>query len=206
MVPTNWTDLIRLLVGSPLSVFPSPGLLKLDWSEIAERRMNTLCPIDIVDELANLRERLGEVAVLRQGDLLFLDGPDHALGIAVLPWVADRRHADLDPSGLQGLNILGRCVLNPLVAVVNDRRAVRERPLEGGQGQLLPQRTTQLPAANVPGKHIHNNRQIDELCSQAHVGDITHPDLIRLAGHTICDQVRKALEAMPAMRRALRAG
>jgi hypothetical protein len=55
----------QALVGSPLSVFPSPGLLTLDWSEIAERRMHTLGPIDIVDDLADWRERLGEVAVLR---------------------------------------------------------------------------------------------------------------------------------------------
>jgi hypothetical protein len=78
-------------------VFQSPALLTLDWGEIAERRMHALCPIDLVDELPDLRQRLGTVVVLCQGDLLFLDEPDPALGIAVLPWVADRRHADLDP-------------------------------------------------------------------------------------------------------------
>jgi len=127
--------------------------------------VNPLRPIHVVDELPNLRQRIWEVAVLRQVDLLFLDRPDHTLGIAVLSWFAGRRHTDLDPRRLQGLGILGGRILNPLVTVVQDRCVVREGPLQGAQGQGLVQRTTELPAPNVPGKHIHNNRQIDELCS-----------------------------------------
>ena len=48
-----------------------------------------------------------QVAVLREVDFLFCDRPDHALSVAVLPWFADCRHADLAPRGLQGLDVLG---------------------------------------------------------------------------------------------------
>src|SRR5919199_4282192 len=133
-------------------MFPLPCRLELGWGEIAERRMNALRAIDSIDELSDLRQCFGKVTVLCEVDLLFLDSPNHTLGIAVLSRFADRRHTDLNARRLQGLDILGCCILNPLIAVVNDRRAVRERPLEGGQGQFLRQRTAELPAANVARK------------------------------------------------------
>jgi hypothetical protein len=44
-----------------------------------------------------------------------------------------RRHPAVKPRRLHGLDILGHGILQALVAVVHDRRAVREGPLEGGQ-------------------------------------------------------------------------
>jgi hypothetical protein len=96
--------------------------------------------------------------------------------------------------------------LDPLIAVVDDRRAARKRPLEGGQGQLLCRRTTELPTANVPSKHIQKNRQIDELSAQPHVREIAHPNLVRLAGRAVRYRIGQAPKAMPAIGRVLRAG
>src|SRR5919109_1232904 len=106
--------------------------------------MNPLRSIHVVNELPNLRQHIWEVAVLRQVDLLFLDGRDHTPGIAVLSWFADRSHTALNPRRPQGLDILGRRILIPLVTMVQGRCVVREGPLEGGQGQGLVQRTTEL--------------------------------------------------------------
>jgi hypothetical protein len=90
--------------------------------------------------------------------------------------------------------------------VVYDRRVVRECLLEGDQRQGLIQRTTELPASNVPSKHIHDNREVDELSAQAYVREIAHPDLIRCMGHAVCNQVGEAPKAVLAVGRALLVG
>src|SRR5688500_9673325 len=125
---------------------PSPCRLKLDWGERAECRMNPLRPIDGIDELPDRRQRIWKVAVLREVDLLFVDGPDDALGIAVLPWFADRRHPDLDPRGLQGLDIPGRRILKPLVTVVHEPACGARAPA-GGRSKPIPAPTYD-PAAS----------------------------------------------------------
>ena len=48
-------------------MFPLPGILNLDSGEIAERRMDSLLPINFIDELSDARRRLSKVVVLRQG-------------------------------------------------------------------------------------------------------------------------------------------
>src|SRR5947209_2776185 len=61
-----------------------PLLLELRRGQVAQRRVDALAFVHVVEEPARLPQRVGEVGVLGQRHLLFLDGPHQPLGVAVL--------------------------------------------------------------------------------------------------------------------------
>src|SRR5215467_361527 len=75
------------------ALLPAPLLLELLRRQVAQRRMDSLAIIHLVEEPTQLPQRVGEVEVLRQGHLFFLDGPHQPLGVAVLTRLADGGHA-----------------------------------------------------------------------------------------------------------------
>src|SRR5262245_22204207 len=98
----------------------APLLLELLRRQVAQRRMDSLAIIHLVQEPTQLPQRVGEVEVLRQGHLFFLDGPQQPLGVAVLTRRADGRHAQEHAAVTQPLDIVGGCVLHAL-----DRKSTR---------------------------------------------------------------------------------
>ena len=62
-----------------------PLRLEFGWGEIAQRRMDPLVHVHVIQEAADLVICIMIVQVLGQVKLLFLDGPDQTLGVAVLP-------------------------------------------------------------------------------------------------------------------------
>jgi len=75
--------------------------------------MDALGPIDIVDEVADLRQRLVKILIVGQIDFFFLDRPNHAFGIAVLARLAHLGHTDRYTGGAQQLDVVWRGVLYP---------------------------------------------------------------------------------------------
>ena len=61
-----------------------PGRLELSRREIPQRRVNALRPIDIIDEVPDLGQRVLEILVVRQCHLLFFNGADQPFRVAVL--------------------------------------------------------------------------------------------------------------------------
>jgi hypothetical protein len=64
--------------------------LEFGWGEIAQRGMDPLMHIHVIQEAADLMICIMIVQVLGQVNLLFLDRPDETLGVAVLPGVGSR--------------------------------------------------------------------------------------------------------------------
>ena len=56
------------------------GRLELGRREIAEGGVNPLGQVDVVEEAADPRVRLGEILVAVQGDLFLLERPHEPLG------------------------------------------------------------------------------------------------------------------------------
>ncbi len=126
--------------------FP-PQRFEFGGRKIAERRMDALGAVHIINEATKLRLRVGEVLVFRQFDLFLLDCAHNPFSIPILRWCANCCHADLCSNRLQPPDILRRSILNALVAMVNARRMLRQRVLEGGQCYALAQRAAERPAA-----------------------------------------------------------
>jgi len=72
--------------------------------------------IDVIDEAADLRGRIRDVAVLRYIELRFCNGPDHAPGTAILARLPDGGHPDRHPYRVQRLAIGGRGIWDALIA------------------------------------------------------------------------------------------
>jgi len=62
----------------------APLLLKLGRRQIAERRVDALLIVDLLDEASHMFLGFGYRAVFAQVDLLFFDGADEAFGVWVL--------------------------------------------------------------------------------------------------------------------------
>src|SRR6267143_4439247 len=62
---------------SRLPLLP-PLLLELPRREVAQRRVNALDVVNVVEEAGDLPEGVGEVLVVGEVHLLFFDGPDQA--------------------------------------------------------------------------------------------------------------------------------
>src|SRR5438309_2317179 len=110
----------RMYVGDEsVRLLAPPLLLELCWRQVAQRRVNPFLVVHRVQEAAQLPVGVGEVLVLRQLHLFFLDGTHQPLGVTVLPWFAHGRHAELRPDTTEAVNVVGGGVLHALVGVVD---------------------------------------------------------------------------------------
>jgi hypothetical protein len=82
-------------------VLLAPLRLGIGRGEIAQRGVNPLAHIDIIQEAPNLAIGIMIVEILRQVNSPFLDRADETLGAPVLPGLALIGDADLDLSILK---------------------------------------------------------------------------------------------------------
>src|SRR5664280_1132167 len=95
-------------------------------------------------------------------------------------------------------------VLHPAVGVVHDARldgAVSQRPVQCAERQFRTQLLAQLPTHDPPRISVHHDRHIQERLSQAHVGDVGHPQLVHAAESQAGGQVRIHRIALLGIRR-----
>jgi len=83
-------------------------------------------------------------------------------------------------------------------------RVLGQGTLQGRQGQVLLQGAAQIPAADAPGEHVHDHRQVDELGLQVDIRNVSDPDLLRPYDVHVLHQVRVTWEGMLAIRGAAR--
>ena len=81
--------------------------LERDGRLIAERGMQALAVIDLVDEGADVARRVAVIAIASAVDLFALEGSDEALGLGVVVGIADPAHAGGDALALQEAGVLG---------------------------------------------------------------------------------------------------
>ncbi len=110
-----------------------PGGLELCRRQRAQGRVNALALVDVIEELASVRIRIGEILVVGQIHLLLFAGAHQPLGVPVLAWLADLGHTDAHPELLKTRHVGRRGLLNALVGVVKLRDvALLQRPLQCG--------------------------------------------------------------------------
>jgi hypothetical protein len=73
----------------------------------------------------------------------------------------------------------------------------RAGPREGAQCQRLPQRTTKLPAANVPGPYIDHQSPGDTPSAQTHVREVADSDLGRLLPRGLMGRALRVESCVP---------
>src|SRR6266567_2848724 len=167
--------------------------------------MEPLPVIHLLDEPTDRRLGFFKGLVLLQIHLLFFQRAEQPLRLRVLQRRALRRHADARPGGLQPLDIGRTRILHPPVRVVDPTRRrlpLGQCPLQGGQGQFGLQRARQAPAHHPPRVGIHHRRQIDELPTQADIGQVGHPRLIQ-AGQPSPPAIRQPVGIDPPTVRAV---
>ena len=148
-----------------------PLFFELSWSQVAQRGVDTLVHIDVVEEPAQLAEGISIVFVVRQVNFLLFDGSHETLGVAVLPSLTDLGHADLRIDSLEHLGVRRGRILDALVRMVDFRSVLSQRPVQGHQRQRLVQAASQMPASDTAGEDIHDDCQVHELPPQPDVGD-----------------------------------
>ena len=90
------------------------GRLELSRGQIAQRGMDALVLVHVVQEAPNLRVGIGAILVLGECHLLLFDRPHEPLGIPLLAWLALLSPADVRAEVLQPDDVGRRGVLHPL--------------------------------------------------------------------------------------------
>jgi hypothetical protein len=162
---------------------------ELGWGQIAQRRMDALALVHVIQEVPDLRIGVGEVTILCERHLRFFDRAHQPLGIAILPGLALLRQADPRAELFQARYIGSRGILHTLVRVMDAGLTPGdETPLQGGERERLVEMTAQLPAADGPRVDVHEYGEIDKVALEAHIGDVRHPHRIWLGDDEIGDQ------------------
>jgi len=90
-----------------------PLVFKLIRGEVAQRGVDALVDVDLIEKSSQLTASIIVTLIVRQVNFLFFAASDKALGIAVLPGGTRLGHADLSVNLLQPLNVGQGCVLPP---------------------------------------------------------------------------------------------
>jgi len=77
-------------------VLTVPLLLEFGWGEIAQRGIDTLVHVNLVEEAPHLAVGIIVVEVLWQVNFLLLDRSDETFSVAVLPGFAHVSYTDLE--------------------------------------------------------------------------------------------------------------
>ena len=85
--------------------------LERDRRPVAERGVQPLAIVDLVDEDADVVRRVAVIAITGAVDLLALERSHEALGLGVVVGIADPAHAGGNPVVFQQAGILGTGVL-----------------------------------------------------------------------------------------------
>src|SRR2546423_11496042 len=93
--------------------------LERDGRLIAERGVQALAVVDLVDEGADVVCRDAVITIAGGVDLFTLERSDEALGFGVVVGIADPAHAGGNSVGLQQAGVLGTGVLHAAVGMVD---------------------------------------------------------------------------------------
>src|SRR5205814_7381882 len=104
--------------------------------------------------------------------MFFFEGTDKALSKSILCRLASISHTDLNRSHLEQFRVFPGGILHALVRMENQRSALLERHLQGGQCELFVDVATDCPTSYRSGIDIKNDGQIDEAVPKTNICDI----------------------------------
>ena len=93
--------------------------------------------VDIVEEPRELPLCVGEIEVVGEIDLLFLDGSHELFGVSVFAGFADGGHAGFDAERRKAIHVGESGVLDALIGVVDLRGGHGQGAFEGEEGQSV---------------------------------------------------------------------
>jgi hypothetical protein len=105
-------------------VLISPLAFELRRGQVPQRRVDPLAIVDLIEEPSHPPQRVVEVLVLREIDLLLLDRSHDPIGISMLFGFAHAHHADPHGAADQHLDVGRGGILHPLVGMMNLRAAI----------------------------------------------------------------------------------
>ena len=169
------------------------ALLKGDWAEVADGRVETATVVerlDVLEQFGAGRRAIGENAV---GALNF-EGGKPAFGHSIVETVAFTAHTGTNPVGFeQSLKVVGG-VLRTAVRVMDEtgwRPTLLESHLHGIDDQLTAHVLTHRPANHTAREQVNDDRQVEPPLPSCDVGDVAAPDAIGCADlEVLLEQVR----------------
>lgn len=136
--------------------------------------MNPFAIVDLLDKTTDLLMGIMLISILGQLNRVLLDGPNHALGIAVWSRFTNFCHTNLNGSTLKYLNIASARILQTLSRVRNIRLPLRQRLFAGCLKSIAQ--------VNVPDDNRGVSDNVNEHCQLnallLHVGVVRDPKLV----------------------------
>ena len=159
--------------------------------------MQPVAIVVLLDERRNVRAQVVEIPIGVRVDLLPLERLHEALTTGVVIGVGGPTHARDHVVRSQQGHVLLRGILDAAIGMVDQPRRrvpLREGVRQGRDRQPGSQRAVQRPAHDLAGIRIEHHRQVDELRSQANIGDVRDPELIHPGEGQAAGQVESDLQ------------
>ena len=101
--------------------------LELGRRQVAERRVQALLVVDLLQKHAHAGLGLGQIAIFRAVDLFVLQGFHKRFARGIVPGIGFPRHADADAVVLEQLRVIGAGVLHAAIGVMHQSRPTARR-------------------------------------------------------------------------------
>ncbi len=177
-----------------LSRLPSKlGFEFVGW-KITERRVKPLCVVDLFNEPWKPAGDITEGLVAADVDVLDLERLHEALGLRIVVRIAGRAHRPAQPGFLQGPAIGFTCILRSPVRVkdaASRRLSVLHCRSQCGQSQRRVDVARDRVAHHLAATSIQNRGQVAKPRSDADVGEVGDPDLVRPRRDDVAIKVRE---------------
>ena len=106
-----------------------PALLEFSRRKVAQRGVDALVHVDVVQELGKMEPGIIIVFIVRQVNFFLFDGADEPLSVAVLPDLTALGHTDCSTNSQQHVDVGRSCILDTLVRVVDLWIVLGQRPV-----------------------------------------------------------------------------
>ena len=104
--------------------------LELDRGQVAERRVQAFLVVDLLQEHANARLGLGQMAIFGAVDLFVFQSFHKRFARGIVPGIRFPRHADADAVVLEQLRVIGAGVLHAAIGVMHQTRTTGQQLLQ----------------------------------------------------------------------------
>lgn len=134
--------------------------------------------------------RLARRGILVEVHLLVFNGAPQAFGKHVVQCSSASIHADAHTSYRYERGVLRTGKVAALIAIQNLGCGLCQRVLDGPRHERLGQGLIELPTYHIAGVPIQYGDQIEPAVLQANIGDVDAPNVVRMGGCDIPQQVR----------------
>jgi hypothetical protein len=132
---------------------------------------------------------LSRTVVLIEVHLLVLDASPEPFGENVVDGASLSVHADLDVPGTEAIEIAVTGEVRSLITVENVRESGLKSPVHTVKDKRHLERLIQRPGDDIPGIPVDDRHEVHPSVRHADVGDVDAPDMVRILGRDIPEQI-----------------